>query len=45
MFVQVGLNQRFEASAMNSSDGESVPFIASTILEGPVEVKHCSFPL
>ena len=29
---------KFDAQAMTSSDGETVPFIGITALEGPVEV-------
>ena len=33
------IQTKFEASAMISQDGESVQFVANTILEGPVEVR------
>ena len=35
---QTGMHQKFEASAMISQDGETVPFVGPTALEGPVEV-------
>jgi len=37
-YVQAGMTQKYEASAMNSLDGETIQFILPTILEGPVEV-------
>ncbi|KAI0228083.1 Dynein heavy chain 2, axonemal [Lamellibrachia satsuma] len=34
-------NPKFDAQAMTSSDGETVPFIGNTALEGPVEAWLC----
>ena len=31
-------NPKYDAQSMVSSDGETVPFISTTALEGPVEV-------
>ena len=34
----MGITQKYEASAMKSSDGETVAFVGPTTLDGPVEV-------
>jgi len=36
--VQAGATLKWEATHMNSSEGENVMFLSSTLLEGPVEV-------
>lgn len=43
--LQAQMTQKWEASHMNSSEGESVQFIAPTILEGPVEVNKSELSL
>ena len=40
VYFQAGIAQKFEAHAMNSNDGEKVPFVGPTTLEGPVEVRQ-----
>jgi len=37
-FVQSNVSGKWEATHMNSSEGENIMFLSSTILEGPVEV-------
>ena len=41
VLLQTGVIQKYEASAMNSSDGETVAFIGPTTLDGPVEAWLC----
>ncbi len=38
---QTGMAQKWEASAMSSADGETIPFVGPTALEGPVEAWLC----
>ena len=39
MAVQANISLKWEATHMNSSEGENIMFLSSTILEGPVEVR------
>ena len=39
---QAAIGNKFEALAMNSSDGETVQYIGPTLLDGPVEVTSLS---
>jgi len=36
--MQSNVTGKWEATHMNSSEGENIMFLSSTILEGPVEV-------
>jgi len=36
--MQSSIHGKWEATHMNSSEGENIMFLSSTILEGPVEV-------
>ena len=40
-FLQTGMAQKWEASSMSSADGETIPFVGPTPLEGPVEAWLC----
>ena len=40
-YVQANITMKWEATHMNSSEGENIAFLSSTLLEGPVEVRVC----
>jgi len=39
IYVQANVTLKWEATHMNSSEGENIMFLSSTLLEGPVEVR------
>jgi len=39
--VRVSITMKWEATHMNSSEGENIAFLSSTLLEGPVESWLC----
>ena len=41
LILQTGMAQKWEASSMSSADGETIPFVGPTPLEGPVEAWLC----